>query len=169
MPVYYPIPTFTDGTKVGSEQLIKRVLADYLSTDTLLMSWLGAGNKSGITEDGVITQITLTPLIQVHFTGLGDAAGGLDVKVIRFILHVVNRNRGFAEISRIIERVRFLINSDTLNPSFRTYATFDPAVTPYSIVHAKAGGQTSNITMNRYEAVAIGLYLQVYMRGYPVN
>ena len=168
-PVYYPIPYYRDAiTPFGSEQLIKAVLSDYLATDTKLMSWLGAGQGS-ILEDGMFNQDTPTPVIQLHFTGSGDVAGGLDIKINRFILHVIHRDRGYAEIARIIERLRFLINSDTLNPSFRTFATFDPAVTPYLIVYAKAAGQTSNITMNRYEAVSIGMYLQVYMRGYPVN
>ena len=143
-------------------QLLLVALRDYLATDTLLMALL-AGGSNGIVPEGFLTDQTPTPILLPTVIGDGaqDAASG--VYLFRFLFWAVDRGRGYAEIERILTRVRELLNDNEATQNFLTF----PVSEPMSVLHTYASGSTASTTLPRYNAEARGLYVFVSVMGLP--
>lgn len=145
-------------------QLIKAALAAYLALDTELSSYLGE-NEDGtpvIIDEGFFDETTPVPCIMTTYVGDGQTAAGN--QLLRLLVYVIDKERGYYNIDRSIDRLREVINNS--EPALEAL-TF-PSTVPQMVLHIEARGTTASTTLPRYHAECKGLYTFIQVTGFPV-
>lgn len=145
-------------------QLIQVALRDYLATDAALLGLLGEGIES-ILPEGFLTLETPTPAIMFTVIGDGQSDFGIGDQLLRLIVYVVDRGRGYLRVEQILERMRALINN---SPQAMEFLTFPPGFTPL-VLHIEATGTTASTTLPRFQCEARGLYVFLHLGGIPTS
>lgn len=150
--VYIPQP--------GDEGLALFLVAlrDYLAADPSIVSLLPEG-ASSIIPEGFLTESTPTPVILM--ATVGDGAQGPDVQLVRLILYVMDRDRGYYNIERILARMRKRLN-DT--QTARDFFTFPPEE-PLKLWGIEASGSTTSATFPNWKMEGRGLYVFAQLGG----
>jgi hypothetical protein len=133
---------------------------DYLAADAAITSLLPAG-ASSIIPEGFFTADTSTPTLLVTTIGDGESVEGIDVQLVRLLVWVMHRGRGYYEIERLLHRARVRIN-DT--PSAVSFFTF-PETEPLRLWHIKAAGTTASASFPHWQAEGRGLYVFANIGG----
>lgn len=155
--MYIPQPGDT-GT-----QLIQAALRDFLAQDATLQQLLPEGSDS-ILPEGFLRLDTVTPALMFTVIGDGNTGAGIDDHLLRLLLYVVDRGRGYYLIERILERMRTLLNS----PEAMEFLTFPPETNP-KVIHLRATGTTASTTLPRFDCEARGLYVFIHLSGVPTG
>jgi hypothetical protein len=146
-------------------QLLSVAIRDYIASDTAPKGVveLLPGEAQGIIPEGFMTGEIETPVVLLAKLGFGEAAAGGDVRLVRFIVYVLDRGRGYFAIEKVLHRVLKLFN-DT--PRALEYLTF-PAEEPLKVLSIKAPGGTATASFPQWQCEGEGLYLFVEVRGLP--
>ena len=146
-------------------QLLTVALRDYIASDTApkgVVELLPAGAE-GILPEGFMTNETETPTVLLAKLGFGESAAGADIRLVRYIVYVLERGRGYYLIEKLLHRLMKLFN-DT--PRALEFLTF-PSTEPLKVLSIKAPGGTATASFPQWQAEGEGLYLFVEVRGLP--
>lgn len=144
--------------------LVLAALRDYLAADPTIVALLPEGADSIIPE-GFFTNETQTPVIMPTVIGDGESAWGNDVQLIRLIVTVLDRGRGYAQIERVLHRMRRRLN-DT--EAVEVFFTFPPTELT-KIWHVGAKGSTASTSFPNWRAEGRGLYVFIEVGGLPAS
>lgn len=143
-------------------QLLLAAIRDYIASDVPITSLLAESVESVLPE-GFLTSETLTPVIQIAMIGDGSSASGTGIQLVRLILYVLDRGRGFYKIEKVLHRLRALFND---SPRTLDYLTF-PADEPLRVLSVNASGTTASATFPQWKCEGRGLYLFIEVSGLP--
>lgn len=137
---------------------------DFLAADPDLMELLPNGADSIIPE-GFLTEDTPTPVVMPAMIGDGESAWGIDVQLVRLVVYVIDRQRGYYTIERVLQRLRRRVN-DT--PAMLEFFTFPPDE-PLQVLSISASGTTASATFHAWKAEGRGLYVFAQVGGLPTS
>lgn len=143
-------------------QLLLAAIRDYIASEAPVTSLLAEGVESVLPE-GFLTSETLTPVIQIAMIGDGSSASGAGIQLVRLIVYVMDRGRGFYKIEKVLSRLRALFND---SPRTLDYLTF-PADEPLRVLSVNASGTTASATFPQWKCEGRGLYLFIEVSGLP--
>ena len=138
-------------------------LRDYIATNTGITDLLPNGAASIIPE-GTLTPETELPVILIANNGDGEADVGRGVQIVRLILYVMDRGRGYYNIEIILHRLRNHLNN---YDSMADYLTF-PAdeIVVYTLA---AKGTTNSGTYPQWQCEGRGVYLFANIGNIPTS
>lgn len=135
---------------------------DYLAADPKVIELLPQGADSIIPE-GFLTEDTPTPVVMPTMVGDGESSYGNDVQLVRLLVYVLDRGRGYYDIERILHRLRSRLN-DT--PAVLEFFTFPPDE-PLRVWSINASGSSASASFPAWKAEGRGLYVFVQVGGLP--
>jgi hypothetical protein len=145
-------------------QLMLAALRDYIKSDSGITGLLGDGADSVLPE-GFLTTATPMPVIEIATIGDGKSQVGSGVQLLRIMLWVMDRDRGYFAIEKIINRLRNLLNN---GPQTQAYFTF-PDTEPIHVLSVNASGTTASASFPRWKSEGRGLYVFIELFGLPVS
>ena len=143
-------------------QLLLAAIRDYIASDASSIELLPEG-AAGVLPEGFLTDTTPTPTILIANLGDGKTEAGAGIQLVRLIVYVMDRGRGYYNIEKVLHRLRGLFN-DT--PRALEYLTF-PASEPLRVLSFNASGTTASATFPQWKCEGRGLYLFVEVSGLP--
>ena len=146
-------------------QLLSVALRDYIASDTAVggVVELLPGGAEGVIPEGFMTSETDTPIVLIAKLGFGESASGTEIRLVRYIIYVLDRGRGYYAIEKVLHRLTKLFN-DT--PRALEYLTF-PQEEPLKVLSIKAPGGTATASFPQWQCEGEGAYLFVEVRGLP--
>ena len=144
-------------------QLFLVGLRDYIATNDDIVSLLGDGVDSIIPE-GLFTPETPTPVILIANNGDGEADVGRDVQVVRLILYVMDRGRGFYNIEILLHRLRKHLNNYDVMADYLTFPADEIVVFTLAVK-----GSTNSGTYPQWQCEGRGLYLFANVGNIPAS
>lgn len=154
----YSAPNGEKGT-----QLLKACLFDYFRTDATLLSYLGSGTN-GFYDEGEFEAESPTPAVVNVTFGDGEAT---DHTLLRIVLWVVDRGRGFFEIERIIERIQYLFGATdpAVGQAALNYFTFLPA-DHKAILSIRTNATTASASFPSWQTEGRAVYFFFHIEGF---
>lgn len=146
-------------------QLLSVAIRDYIASDTApkgVVELLPDGAE-GIIPEGFMTAESATPVVLMARLGFGESAAGTEIRLVRYIVYVLDRGRGYYAIEKVLHRLMKLFN-DT--PRALEYLTFPPEE-PLKVLSIKAPGGTATASFPQWQCEGEGAYLFVEVRGLP--
>lgn len=143
-------------------QLLLAAIRDYIAEETPVIELLPEG-AAGVLPEGFLTDQTSTPIILVANLGDGKTASGAGVQLVRLIVYVMDRGRGYYNIEKVLHRLRGLFN-DT--PRAMEFLSFPPSE-PLRVLSFNASGTTASATFPQWKCEGRGLYLFIEVSGLP--
>lgn len=144
--------------------LLLASIRDYLAEDPAILELLPQGADS-IVPEGFLTENTPTPVIMPTMIGDGESAYGNDVQLVRLLIYVLDRGRGYYDIERLMYRMRKRLN-DT--PAVLEFFTFPPDE-PLRVWNINASGSSASTSFPAWKAEGRGLYVFVQVGGLPTS
>lgn len=150
--------------KAGDEgiQLLLAAIRDYIASEPAVIELLPEG-ADGVLPEGFLTDTTPTPTILIANLGDGATEAGAGVQLVRLIVYVMDRGRGYYYIEKVLQRLRALLN-DTRRAA--DYLSF-PASEPLRVLTFNASGTTASATFPQWTCEGRGLYLFIEVGGLP--
>ncbi len=139
-------------------------LRDYIKDQDDVIELLGDGANSVLPE-GFLTTSTPMPVIEIATIGDGKSQVGSGVQLLRVMLWVMDRDRGYYAIEKIINRLRNALNKGQVT---REYFTF-PAEEPVRVLSTNASGTTASASFPRWKSEGRGIYVFIELFGLPVS
>jgi hypothetical protein len=155
---------YTPETGDEGIQLVLAALRDFIQEQTDITDLLGAGADSVLPEGFLTTSIAM-PIIEIAIIGDGKSQVGSGVQLLRLMLWVMDRDRGYYAIERIINRLRNALNQGQVT---REYFTFPPEE-PVRVLSTNATGTTASASFPRWKSEGRGLYVFMELFGLPVS
>lgn len=138
-------------------------LRDYLVADATILELLPNGAAS-ILPEGFFTNDTPTPAVVISMIGDGESAWGVDAQLVRLMVNVLDRGRGYHTIERVLRRIRRRIN-DT--QTAMEYLTYTPGTSDHSVLHIEAPGSSTSATYPNWNAEGRALYVFAHLAELP--
>lgn len=150
--------------QVGDEglQLFLAAVRDYIASETDVTSLLPSG-ATGVLPEGFLTTETPTPAVLIAMIGDGQSAAGRGVQLVRLIVYVMDRGRGYYFIEKVLHRLRALFND---SPGVAEYFTF-PSEEPLKVWSINASGTTTSASFPQWKCEGRGIYLFAEVGGLP--
>lgn len=144
--------------------LFLAALRDYLVADTDITELLPSGT-AGVMPEGFFTHDTPTPAVLLMIIGDGESSWGKDAQLVRLLVTVLDRGRGYWMIERLIHRIRKRINDTQSALSFLTY---EPGTADHTVLHIEASGTTTSASYPAWKAEGRGLYVFAHLAELPM-
>jgi hypothetical protein len=147
--MYYP--------EIGQRGLkvLLPAIRDYLRTVPEIVEGLPEG-ADGILEEGQLNVDLKTPVLVVSTIGDGLTEAGRGTKLLRLIVYVISRERGYYEIENLIPPLQEALESQAL----WEFLTFPPDV-GFSVLGIEAPGTTASASYPAFKAEGRGPYVFV--------
>lgn len=157
--------------------LFLAALRDFITTETALTAYTAAGDypavplseqvlpllpngAASVLPEGFLTDTTPTPAVLLSVIGDGNSAYGRDVQLVRLLVYVLDRGRGYYEIERILQRLRKRLNTSSRWQQFFTFSAGD-----LQLLHLEATGSTASASYPNWRAEGRALYVFALVRG----
>jgi hypothetical protein len=143
-------------------QLLGAALRDYIISEEDITGVVPDHEVTALPE-GFMTSETATPVIVLARLGYGESAAGGDTRLVRYIVYVLDRGRGYYWIEKLLFRLGKLLNDSERVAEFFTF----PAEEPLQVLTVRAPGGTATASFPSWQCEGEGLYLFVEVRGLP--
>lgn len=139
--------------------MLRSAQRDFIAALPGVVSELADGTDS-ILPEGFFTHETPTPAIVIADLGDGESAEGSGTQLLRSIVYVMDRGRGYSRIDRVLHRLREGLNNTALVMAF---FTFPPG--EINLQHLRASGRTATATFPQWNCEGQGLYVFTSVGG----
>lgn len=168
----YTVQSGDEGTA-----LFLAALRDYIVTETAQAAYTPDGDypavpvadqilpllpngTASVIPEGFLTDTTPTPVVLLSMIGDGNTAYGRDVQLVRLLVYVLDRGRGYYDIDRVLQRLRTRFNTSSRWQQFFTFSTGN-----LQLLHLEATGSTASASYPNWRAEGRALYVFAHLRG----